>query len=335
MRELHLLRQDPEQGNLIFKADGSDEPLVLHVDEMVRAAVRFEVPHSVERTPVAEPAPAPAAVVAEPPVPISPREIQMRVRAGESPDALAAEFGVSVEKVLRFAAAVVQERANITDEARRARARRSGTAEGQTVVFGETVDERYTAHGIIPTAVTWDSRRREDGEWIIVARWAGGEGEHTAEWIFHRSSRSVTPLDDTAADLLSDRPIRPVRPPAETRPSLSVAPPLVPGVVAFPPMPNADTGPLPVVEEVFDQESTLDLPRDVPPLPPQPVAAESTPVAADDFDAPPLPLGIAEPALARVTNLGVTRREESEEDRAARARIPSWDDILLGVRRKD
>jgi hypothetical protein len=35
-----------------------------------------------------------------------------------------------------------------------------------------------------------------------------------------------------------------------------------------------------------------------------------------------------------VPSLGNTRREESDDERAARARVPSWDDILLGVRRK-
>ena len=60
--------------------------------------------------------------------------------------------------------------------------------------------------------------------------------------------------------------------------------------------------------------------------------------AAIDFDAPPLPLGIHDPApqhgVGALRNLGVSRREESDEERAARARVPSWDDILLGVRRK-
>jgi hypothetical protein len=331
MRELRLLRQDAERGNLIFKAADSDDQYLLHVDDMVRAAVRFEVPHTIERAGEApRPVPAPAA----PPEPaISPREIQMRVRAGDSPEAVAADCGIAVEKVLRFAAPVVEERARIADEARRARARRP-SGDGPAVVFGEAVDERYAAHGITPTSVRWDAYRREDGEWIVVARWHGGEGEHSAEWVFHRAGRSVTPVDEAAADLLSDRPIRPVRPAAETRPALSVAPPLVPGVVAFPPMPDARTGPVPVLDEVFDQESTLDQPRDVPALPPR--QPGSTVVAVDEelpgFDAPPLPLGIAEPA--RVTNLGSARREESDEERAARARIPSWDDILLGVRRK-
>lgn len=120
----------------------------------------------------------------------------------------------------------------------------------------------------------------------------------------------VAPLDDTAADLLSDRPIRPIAPPPpdpeDTAPKLTVAPPLAPGLVAFPAMPDAHTGKLPRAEEVFDQAKFEEphLPMHVP-------------------DAPASP----EPPAPR-------RAEESEEDKAARAAIPSWDDILLGVRRK-
>jgi hypothetical protein len=42
-----------------------------------------------------------------------------------------------------------------------------------------------------------------------------------------------------------------------------------------------------------------------------------------------------EQPVPQIKNLGVAHRgEESEQERAERARIPSWDDILLGVRRK-
>ena len=266
----------------------------------------------------------PAPVEAEP---IGPREIQMRVRAGESPAQLAAATGVPLERVMRFAGPVMDERARIADESRRARARRSGEGtEPKIVVFGEAVDQRFAAHGIDVESVTWDARRRDDGEWFVVATWRGGEAEHSAEWLFSRASRSVTPMDDAAVDLLSDRPIRPVAP-APMRPSLVAAPPLAPGVVAFPPMPDAHTGPLPVVEEVFDQEAPPEGPRTVPPLVPA--------AATLSYDEPPLPLGITEPAPRNVRNLGVSRRDESEDEKAARARIPSWDDILLGIRRKD
>jgi hypothetical protein len=284
-----------------------------------------------------EPAAAPAVAAAggiTGEAPISPREIQIRVRAGESPEQVAEAFGMSLERVMRFAAPVVDERLRIADEARRARARRSGGpegSEGKLVQFGETVDARFRAHGIDAETVAWNSRRREDGEWLVVADWLGGDGSHSAEWLFSRTGRSVTPLDDTAADLLSDRPIRPVAPPEPTRPSLVSAPALGPGIVAFPPMPDAHTGPVPQLEEVFDQEAPSEGPRRVPPLVPA--------ASAMQFDAPPLPLGITDPAtrpgVGALRNLGVTRRDESDEERAARARVPSWDDIMLGVRRKE
>jgi hypothetical protein len=40
-------------------------------------------------------------------------------------------------------------------------------------------------------------------------------------------------------------------------------------------------------------------------------------------------------AVPNLTDLGIAHRdEESEEQKAERARIPSWDNILMGVRRK-
>jgi Protein of unknown function (DUF3071). len=236
---------------------------------------------------------------------------------------------------------VVAERSRIADESRRARARRS-TTEGQTVVFGEAVDERFEAHGIDATSVRWDARRRDDGQWTISARWLGGDADRLAEWVFHLGTRSVTPVDDTAADLLSDRPIRAIAPP-EPRPSLAAAPPLAPGVVAFPAMPDAHTGKLPTVDEVFDQEA---VDHDKPRTPAPVASAANTPsvAAADEYDTPLLPLRLAEPTAPvieqttpapRVTNLGIAARgEETEDQRAERSRIPSWDDIMLGVRRK-
>ncbi len=331
MRQLRLTRLSAETGDLVLDSADGLESFALRVDDALRAAVAA--------VPVAAPAPEPPARHAAPAadVEVGPREVQVRIRAGESPQELADSLGVPVERVMRFAGPVMDERLRITDEARRARARRAGT-ETELVQFGETVDARFTAHGLVPTDVEWDSRRREDGDWIVTAEWSGGEGRHTAEWLFHRGTRLVTPLDDTAGDLLSDRPIRPVVPPQPEVPVLQAAPALAPGVVAFPPMPDALTGPLPRYQEVFDQDAEPEGPRDVPPLVPA--------VAQLDYDEPPLPLGITDPStrpdaagvpISRLTNISKKRggHAETEDDKAARARIPSWDDILLGVRRKD
>ncbi len=341
MRQLRFVALAEDGELALLETTDGDERFELLVDPAVRGAMgahlgtdlpRLRSAPALAPPPVAAPAVAPAAATAPPPLPaaepIGPREIQMRVRAGESPAELAAATGVPLDRVMRFAGPVMDERARIADESRRARARRSGEGtDPKIVVFGEAVDQRFAAHGIDVESVTWDARRRDDGEWFVVATWRGGDGEHSAEWLFSRTSRSVTPMDDSAVDLLSDRPIRPVAPPEPMRPSLVAAPALAPGVVAFPPMPDAHTGPLPKVEEVFDQEAPPEGPRTVPPLLPA--------AASFSYDEPPLPLGISEPAPRNVRNLGVTRRDESEDEKAARARIPSWDDILLGIRRKD
>jgi hypothetical protein len=312
--------------------------------------------------------PTPQVAVEQPETPaISPREIQIRVRAGELPETIAETFNASLDWVMRFAGPVIEERGRLTDEARRARARRS-TADAQTVIFGETVDSRFSRHGIDPALVDWDSHRREDGQWVVTAHWVGGDSERTAEWAFNLSSRTVTAIDETASDLLSDRPIRPVFTDAPV--TLTTAPPLAPGVVAFPAQPNAHTGPLPNRQQLFDQHAFGAEP--VKPLSPAPMAS----VTAMTFDPEPLPMPLPleldlelepeadvdegldvldideefteldeleEPQptvrLPQVTNLGVAHRDagrtETEDEKAARAHIPSWDDILLGVRRKN
>ena len=333
MRQLRFVGIADDHTHVVLEMADGPEQFSLLPDPGLDAALRA----------LARPAPRPAAAPVAAPareLTVAPREIQVRVRAGESPEEVAESCGVDVARIMRFAAPVLEERARITDEARRARARRSkgDAGEGALVVFGEAVDDRFAAHGIDATTVDWTARRRDDGEWVVRAEWLGGEGTHGAEWAFHRTTRSVTALDDTASDLLSDRPIRPVAPPAPERPEQVGAPALRLGVVAFPPMPDALTQPLPVVEpaveHVYDQDA-------------QPEGLRELGFLSEDgaqpdlgFEAPPLPLGITDPStrpltrLSSVRNVGGGKREESEDERAARVKVPSWDDILLGVRRK-
>lgn len=340
MRALRFVGPGDDAGHVIIETADGAERFVLPVEAALRDLVRAG------QTTPSSPNPRPAAP--EPDAAIGPREIQMRVRAGASPLDLAHNHDMTIESVLRFAAPVIAERVRIADEARRAKARRS-TTEGQTVVFGDAVDERFTAHGIDPAAVTWNAYRRDDGQWIVTAGWVGGDAERLAEWVFHLATRNVTPLDETAADLLSDRPIRPVLTPVDepVRPSLVAAPPLALGVVAFPPMPDAETGPLPSADEldqVYDQDALdadarsagMDADYHAALLPLRLAeAAETTEPAQIASSADDEPAKARTTRLPKVTNLGLTHREtESDEEKAARARIPSWDDILLGVRRK-
>ncbi len=100
-------------------------------------------------------------------------------------------------------------------------------------------------------------------------------------------------------------------------------------------MADAHTGQLPRVEEVFDQEK---YPAEKEPEPP---AATFDLFDTPMEDEPALPLNIEGRQATKsrrrpkLTELGMGARTESDEDRAARAHVPSWDDILLGVRRKN
>lgn len=325
---------------MILETADAGEQFVLYVDGQMRDAVRSDLPRLQPQAP-------------EAPAPISPREIQMRVRAGAAPKDIAEANEMSLDRVLRFASPVLEERGRVAQEARRARARR-GTGDGQTVVFGDAVDMRFAAHGIEPSSITWDARRREDGQWVVSAAWLGGEAERSADWAFHLATRSVTPMDDTAADLLSDRPIRPlVEEPLPERPSLAAAPPLAPGVVAFPVM-EANTDQLPGArDDVFDQDSFDEDPRRIGDMsredssdsmnqlgyvePQLPLRLAGPHEATTELPRPeaaaPSPRSV--PTAPKVKNLGIAHRDdETEEERAARARVPSWDDILMGVRRK-
>ncbi len=146
---------------------------------------------------------------------LRPRDIQMRVRAGEEPQALADEAGLTLDKVMRFAYPVLQERIRVVDEARRARAH---GGDGQSVPFGELFDNRVAALGVEPTGVGWDSVRRPDGGWTLTARFAAraaattDEVELIARFSFALLNRSVSALNDTASDLLLGHPLAALRP---------------------------------------------------------------------------------------------------------------------------
>ena len=209
---------------------------------------------------------------------------------------------------MRFAGPVLAERVRITDEARRGRARRNN-ADAQTTVFGVAVEERFGQHGVDLAAVRWDAYRRGDGQWIVTATWPESgrspTAERQADWSFNLTTRTVTPLDDHAVELLSDRPIRPATPAGEAnRPTLTVAPPLADGVVPFPAKPDAYTGPLPR-DDVFDQEAfdgrrrlrtaTSPVPAAPPKAAPKPVRAVPSPGSS----APSRRRGSSPPAESR------------------------------------
>jgi len=288
MRVLRFVGPGADSSHVVVETVDGGEQFSLHVGDQLRSATQSDLPRLLSSAPPAE-------------LSLPPREIQVRVRSGESPEAIAHGANLPVERVMRFARPVLEERTRITVEARRSRARQS-TPDGHLVGFGESVDARFTAHGIDPTAVSWDAYRREDGQWVVSAGWRGGDAARIARWAFALAHRTVSPLDETAADLLSDRPIRPV----------------VQAVPDSPPAEDEFTRPLPqphLLDDLFDQEAADARAATEQPSPSEPPAEPAEPPADQ-----PLPLRLAEPGEHRAHH--------------SRPKVPAWDDIMLGVRRK-
>jgi Protein of unknown function (DUF3071) len=335
MQSLRLVGPGEDGDSVVLETAGGEQRFTLPLDERLRNVSLGQPPEFPAATP---PEPVP------PGRSLSPREIQTRVRAGESPQAVAEAAGMPVEKVMRFALPVLAERSRVVEEAMRARARRS--SESNSAPFGELIAERLARHGVDPGTVRWDAYRRPDGGWTVTAGFRASEQDRQARFSFGLSNRTVSALDALGADLLSDRPVRALLPPdpepvaeladgsaghptepipvrlaaVPDRPESAADEPDEPGSATSPAVrpfrrQKAHTGPIPVDsdDELFDQEA-FDHP-------------------GDSWQEPGLPLELADSGLDSEYDSGEGRHRRSR--RSDKPRMPSWDDILLGVRHKD
>jgi hypothetical protein len=184
-----------EDGHAFVLADEVGRLLALPIDDRIQAAVRPE------RTGSSTVSPSPGHP-ADPDASLSPRDIQARIRAGESADEVARIAGVPVDRVLRYAGPVLQERAMLAQHARRTRLRNSDRGAS----LAEIVDGRLAQHGVDAEKISWDAYRRDDGTWRIVATWPSGKATAQAMWELDKTRQQVIPHDDMAQYLCTERP---------------------------------------------------------------------------------------------------------------------------------
>jgi hypothetical protein len=130
--------------------------------------------------------------------PLRPKEIQARIRAGETVEEIADAAGIAVERVRWFEGPVLAERAYMADQAQKASVRRQGDATPGPRL-GEIVTERLKVFGADPEDAQWDAKKLGDGSWQVQLAFISGGRLHTAEWIFDPRRRHVLPADDNAA----------------------------------------------------------------------------------------------------------------------------------------
>jgi Protein of unknown function (DUF3071) len=354
MRQLRLVGL-AEEGDSLLLESPTGESYRLPLDERVRAACRGDLTRLGQ-------------IEIETDNPLRPREIQARVRAGESAEEVAASAGMPLDRVLRFAYPVLQERSRVVAQARTSKVRPETDEQ-----LGDLVEERLVGRGTDAATLQWDAWRREDGRWAVRLGWRHGDSAHAAHWSldlgrrllqsedpaaeqlsakeFHaRTITAVTPL--AVAARAAAEPTTPApaaggtdrRQPAPQRTNQSPAArsaASAPGARSAPSGPSArsaagapgarsapsgpsarsaserGTGERPRADRSGGQRASAEGRR--------PREARD---AEEDADPP------AEPRLAAGGGTLPLVDVQSEEDRARRATVPSWDDILLGVRRR-
>lgn len=312
MRALRVVGLSEDGETVILEDLTRGERFTIPADERLRAAARGDITRLGQ-------------IAIELESQMRPREIQTRIRAGESVDQIAAASGLPVNKVERFAYPVLLERSRTAELAQRAHPVREDGPDVQTLA--EVAAHAFGLRGQDYATVAWDSWRGEDGKWVVQLSWQTGRSENHAHWAFHPGAHggTVSPLDDLALDLMdptaANRPLRTVRPVTElARQAMDVAPAPV-RVVEPEPEPEPEA-----VTEVAEPPVRASRPAIVEPEPepevvePEPVPA-SKPVAVEPE---PARTGKpAEPEPGRVSRPGKPAAAEAEPVRTGKPGKPA------------
>jgi hypothetical protein len=333
-----------EDGQALVLADEVGRLLALPLDDRISGAL-----HTEGHAPVSGGS---AVAIAHPEVTptLSPRDIQSRIRSGESAEEVARIAGVAVDRVLRYAGPVLQERAMLAQHARRTRLKTSDNGSP----LSEVVDSRLAQHGIDTDKISWDAYRRDDGTWRIVATWPSGKATAQAVWDLDKARQVVSPHDDMAQYLCAERPTQILgQDPVPERPMLhdrgghglpGPARPAEPGRGHG--LPAADL-PRPTRDPIRAGRDALLAGLDRPVNRPEPETRRPAAGGAaallgggagsafdDDADLPKEIPAVPSLAVLRprrtVANTPAAGGEGENGETKPRKRLPSWDDVLFG-----
>jgi hypothetical protein len=319
MQELRFVAVSEDGRYAVLAVPGRSARFTLPIDERLRAVALGQISRLAQYEIEVE-------------SPLRPKEIQARIRAGETVEEIADAAGVAIERVRWFEGPVLAERAYVADQAQAASVRRHGDAIPATPGprLGEIVAERLNAIGLDPDDAQWDARKRGDGNWLVQLTFTQAGRLHVAEWVFDPRRRHVLPADDNAArmSLPGAEPPQPA-----PQPGQATVTPLAPRLSS-----SAGHGPLgngtaghghparPSVAEPAPSAAAYS------PTPRQP---EPAPALADDGPArEDYPATVASsPAPAEPDADAQPERQSRKAARGRRSSVPSWDEIMFGSSR--
>lgn len=287
---------------------------------------------------------------------LRPRDIQARIRAGESPEAVAEAAQASVDKIMPFAVPVLAEREHMATQAQRASVRRRGGESGARTL-GDSVRARFISLRIPVDSVTWDAYRLEDGRWSLNGEFDTSQRSGTASFTYNVPGNFVVPEDDHARWLVDDLPAQ-AAPAAPPRAAPEAAPDEVAYDVEAEPEPTrpmrtrrrlaavpSDDQELPLgddaLELVAEPEPTAEREDEDESEPgPEPATDEPT---ADTLDLSETAAHVraagTDPAAEQTESQPQDETEPEEHEppkrrqvkkTRGRASVPSWDEIMFG-----
>ncbi|MFF0630952.1 septation protein SepH [Nocardia sp. NPDC004151] len=352
MRELRVIGLTPDSTHIVCIDTESGQKYRLAADDKLRAAARGDLARFGQ-------------IEIETEATMRPRDIQARIRAGASVEQVTEESGMPLSRVERFAYPVLLERARAAELAQKAHPVRNDGPAVETLI--EIVSAAFAERGHNIEVAEWDAWKDEKGYWVAQLQWQAGRSVIAAHWRYQPDAHggSVVPLDDPASDLIDPDFGRALRGLATILPDQTD--PVVEAVPAPAPAAREERGsdyePAPArvaqqqnVDDYFEQraavgDGTVPVTTAAAPAPapaPAPAAKEpaapaqpATPAATAPAPpaTPPAPAPAAEPtpesAPAPAPAQPAAKSNAQKPNRAKRggkAPMPSWEDVLLGVR---
>ena len=229
---------------------------------------------------------------------ISIKEIQRLLRTGQTSEQISREYNVSIEKIERFAGPILSERIYIIDQAQQIVVRKEIDRDPVTLI--QTITSRLAPRGIDASTLSWDTWRLENGTWTVELHYPQTGGVGVAQWSFDPLLRSLTSMDENARWMMGDDPA----PRQLSKPGLVTTESTHPSERRSPENHGVST----IDKDRFNEFEDLE--------------------SFDDEKISPL-----------VPRLAVIREEPDDEASrdgiTARAKVPSWDEIMFGIKPED
>lgn len=313
MRELHVVALSEDGRHLVLGPSKTKGSHRVRLDARLLAAVRGELGAEHDHD-------------------LSPKEIQARLRAGESAEQIARSAGMALTRVERFAGPVAGEMARVVEQAREAFVVR-GRLGRSAVPLGKAV-----AAALAPDPGTWTTYRADDGRWRVQVAWTARGRARTAAWWFDPHTRLLDAVDPASAALghVGDQPAAPRRTaskPARPAPAKKAAAAKPARAKAAVPA-KAKPGKAKAAAKAAPAKAAKakPAPTKAAPARPSPARRPAAKPAKAAAKAPRPRLRIV-PDPAPTLPRAPAKRSASDEREGVRARasVPGWADVLLGT----